>query len=54
MRHAILGAIVLDCASASLARAQAFADLKTAAVDYSKSEPDTDHAVREPREVHEP
>ncbi len=38
MRHAILGAIVLVCASASLARAQAFADLKTAAVDYSKSD----------------
>ena len=37
MRHAILGAIILSCASASLARAQAFADLKTAAVDYAKS-----------------
>src|SRR5262245_38985305 len=37
MRHGIVGAIILVCASASLARAQAFADLKRAAVDYSKS-----------------
>src|SRR5215510_6294916 len=38
MRHGIVGAIILVCASASLARAQAFADLKRAAVDYSKSD----------------
>src|SRR5215467_16347245 len=38
MRHAIVGAIILVGASASLARAQAFADLKRAAVDYSKSD----------------
>src|SRR5580765_4607130 len=38
MRHAILGAVIVIGASASPARAQAFADLKTAAVDYSKSD----------------
>src|SRR5437867_12807630 len=38
MRLTILGTIVLVCATANLARAQAFADLKTAAVDYSRSE----------------
>jgi feruloyl esterase len=38
MRYTIAGAIVLVCASAGLARAQAFADLKSAAVDYSKSD----------------
>src|SRR5215467_16387990 len=38
MRHGIAGALILVCASASLARAQAFADLKRAAVDYSRSD----------------
>src|SRR5215831_20455210 len=38
MRHAIAGVTILVCASASLARAQAFADLKRGAVDYSKSD----------------
>jgi hypothetical protein len=38
VRHPIAGAILLVCASASPARAQAFADLKGAAVDYSKSD----------------
>src|SRR5690242_7830958 len=38
MRHAVVGAVVLVCASAGFARAQAFADLKAASVDYSKSE----------------
>jgi tannase/feruloyl esterase len=38
MRHTIAGAIILVCASANIVRAQAFADLKGAAVDYSKSD----------------
>jgi len=38
MRRSIAGAIILVCASANLVRAQAFADLKKAAVDYSKSD----------------
>jgi feruloyl esterase len=38
MRHAIAGALLLACASPNVARAQAFADLKKAAVDYSKSD----------------
>src|SRR5215510_5892164 len=38
MRHAMAGAILLVCAGDGVAHAQAFADLKKAAVDYSKSE----------------
>jgi feruloyl esterase len=38
MRHAIAGALLLVCARPNPARAQAFADLKKAAVDYSKSD----------------
>ena len=38
MRQAMAGAILLVCASEGVAHAQAFADLKKAVVDYSKSE----------------
>ena len=38
MRLSIGLAVILSCGSAGMARAQAFADLKSAAVDYSKSE----------------